>query len=95
MFEVVLSASKKFDELVKQLNAQTVIDTEKEKQDVQKIENAIESMHDKELLLKALQTKQNRLKQLENVIQDREQTTNDLLTKITLIFDATILKMQL
>ena len=95
MFEVVLSASKKFDELVKQLNAQTVIDTEKEKQDIQSIENVIKFMDDKELLLQALQAKQSRLKQLENAIQDREQTTNDLITKITLTFDATILKMQL
>lgn len=95
MFEVVLSASKKFDELVKQLNAQTVIDTEKEKQDIQSIENVIKFMDDKELLLQALQAKQSRLKQLENAIQDREKTTNDLITKITLIFDATILKMQL
>lgn len=95
MFEVVLSASKKFDELVKQLNAQTVIDTEKEKQDIQSIENVIKFMDDKELLLRALQAKQSRLKQLENAIQDREQTTNYLVTKITLIFDATILKMQL
>ena len=49
----------------------------------------------KEPLLKTLQAKQNRLKQLENVIQDREQTTNDLLTKITLIFDAAFIKIQL
>lgn len=95
MFEVVFSASKKFDELVKQLNAQTVIDTEKEKQDIQSIENVIKFMDDKELLLRALQAKQSQLKQLENAFQDREQTTNDLITKITLIFDATILKMQL
>ena len=95
MFEVVLSASKKFDELVKQLNAQTDLDTNKEKQDVHSIENAIKDMNDKELLLQALQAKQNRLKQLENAIQDREQTTNDLITKITLIFDVTFMRMQL